>query len=162
MGFGLLFVGYPAFLFFKILPPAMAVGAYLMYRASGAFSPEAFKSVGAGQFAVISGFSGKYARYSGKLLLSESIIRVSETVLGWGADYVEKLLVFIAGVYKDASLVIKNGFRSLAVDSVPIMLYFKFYLEWVVDEFQLVVVSIHKDTQKHKSMFGFEDDELFW
>ncbi len=106
------------------IAPELA-GAYLMYRASGAFSPEAFKSVGAGQFAVISGFSGKYARYSGKLLLAESIIRVSETVLGWGADYVEKLLVFIAGVYKDASLVIKNGFRSLAVDSVPIMLYFK-------------------------------------
>ncbi len=100
-------------------------GAYLMYCASGAYSAEAFKNVSAEQFDLISGFSGKYGRYSGKLLLSESILRVSETVLGKGADYVEKLLVFIAGVYKDASLVIKNGFRALAFDSVPIMLYNK-------------------------------------
>ena len=33
MGFGLLFSGYITLLFFKVLPPAMAVGAYLMYRA---------------------------------------------------------------------------------------------------------------------------------
>ena len=33
MGFGLLFSGYITLLFFKALPPAMAVGAYLMYRA---------------------------------------------------------------------------------------------------------------------------------
>ena len=32
MGFGLLFCGYITLLFFKVLPPAMAVGAYLMYR----------------------------------------------------------------------------------------------------------------------------------
>ncbi len=32
MGFGLIFIGYITFLFFKILPPAMIVGAYLMRR----------------------------------------------------------------------------------------------------------------------------------
>ena len=32
MGFGLLFAGYITLLFFKIMPPAMAVGAYLMYK----------------------------------------------------------------------------------------------------------------------------------
>ena len=100
-------------------------GAYLMYRASGAFSPEAFKNVNFSEFCEIADFSGKYARYSGKLLLSEAILRVSETTLGWGADYVEKLLVFMAGVYKDASLAVRTGFRSLSVDSIPIMLYNK-------------------------------------
>ena len=100
-------------------------GAYLMYRASGAYSAEAFKSVSMNQFGAISEFSGKYARYSGKLLLAESILRVSDTVLGWGSEYVEKLIVFITGVYKDASFFIKTGFKSLTVDSVPIMLYNK-------------------------------------
>ena len=32
MGFGLIFTGYIALLFFKVLPPAMLAGAYLMYR----------------------------------------------------------------------------------------------------------------------------------
>lgn len=32
MGFGLIFVGYLTILTFKVMPPAMAVGAYLMYR----------------------------------------------------------------------------------------------------------------------------------
>ena len=32
MGFGLIFIGYINFLFFKILPPIMALGAYLSYR----------------------------------------------------------------------------------------------------------------------------------
>ena len=32
MGFGLVFAGYITLLFFKIMPPAMAVGAYLMYK----------------------------------------------------------------------------------------------------------------------------------
>ena len=32
MGFGLLFAGYATLLFFKVMPPAMAVGAYVMYR----------------------------------------------------------------------------------------------------------------------------------
>lgn len=32
MGFGLIFAGYITLLFFKVMPPAMAVGAYLMYR----------------------------------------------------------------------------------------------------------------------------------
>ena len=32
MGFGLIFAGYITLLFFKIMPPAMAVGAYLMYK----------------------------------------------------------------------------------------------------------------------------------
>lgn len=32
MGFGLIFIGYITLLFFKVMPPAMAVGAYLMHR----------------------------------------------------------------------------------------------------------------------------------
>ncbi len=32
MGFGLIFAGYLSFLFFKVLPPAMLVGAYLMEK----------------------------------------------------------------------------------------------------------------------------------
>ena len=32
MGFGLIFAGYITLLFFKIMPPAMAVGAYLMHK----------------------------------------------------------------------------------------------------------------------------------
>ena len=32
MGFGLLFVGYATLLFFKVLPPLMLLGAYLMYK----------------------------------------------------------------------------------------------------------------------------------
>lgn len=32
MGFGLIFTGYITLLFFKVLPPAMLVGAYLMWR----------------------------------------------------------------------------------------------------------------------------------
>lgn len=32
MGFGIIFIGYITLLFFKILPPAMLVGAYLMRR----------------------------------------------------------------------------------------------------------------------------------
>lgn len=32
MGFGLIFAGYITLLFFKVMPPAMAIGSYLMYR----------------------------------------------------------------------------------------------------------------------------------
>ena len=32
MGFGLVFIGYITLVFFKILPPAMALGAYFMYK----------------------------------------------------------------------------------------------------------------------------------
>ena len=32
MGFGLLFTGYATLLFFKVMPPVMLIGAYVMYR----------------------------------------------------------------------------------------------------------------------------------
>ena len=38
MGFGLIFTGYITLLFFKVLPPAMLVGAYLMQRGLGRLS----------------------------------------------------------------------------------------------------------------------------
>ena len=44
-----------------------------------------------------------------------------------------------------------------------IVIYFKFYIEWVVDEYQLWIVSLHEDeSKKNEAVFVFEDDWLFW
>ena len=32
MGFGLLFAGYVTLLFFKVMPPVMIIGAFVMYK----------------------------------------------------------------------------------------------------------------------------------
>ena len=54
MGFGLLFSGYITLLFFKVLPPAMAVGSYLMYRALNKLSVygKAFRAARAASLAL--------------------------------------------------------------------------------------------------------------
>lgn len=57
MGFGLLFTGYATLLFFKVMPPAMLVGAYVMYRGLSKLS-EYGKNFG--KAAVLSAFLGIY------------------------------------------------------------------------------------------------------
>ena len=57
MGFGLIFCGYITLLFFKVLPPAMAVGLYAVYRGLKKLSPYG-KS-----FRMCSGFSAALAVY---------------------------------------------------------------------------------------------------
>lgn len=101
--------------------PALC-SAYLMSRASNCYggSTDAFRSVTEQEFDVIAEYSGRHSRYGGKLLLFESILSVSEAVLGFGSSYLTKVLAYMAAIYKDASLILQNGFRALAVDSVPI------------------------------------------
>lgn len=57
MGFGLLFIGYATILFFKVMPPAMFIGAYLMYRALNKLSAY---GKGFGKAAVFAGILGIY------------------------------------------------------------------------------------------------------
>jgi len=57
MGFGLLFAGYATLLFFKVLPPAMVIGAYVMYRGLSKLS-EYGKDFG--KAALLSGVLGIY------------------------------------------------------------------------------------------------------
>ncbi|MBO4423147.1 MAG: hypothetical protein J5879_06885 [Clostridia bacterium] len=96
--------------------------AYLMSRASNCFSAttESFKSVSEADFDRISEYSGRHARYGGKLLLTEAMLCVGDAILGFGQSYVTKILGYMSAVYKDASLILQNGFRALATDSVPI------------------------------------------
>ena len=104
--------------------PAL-VPAYLMCRASNccsAGSTDAFRAVDEPLFDRIAEYSGRHARYGGKLLLVEAMLCVSEAILSLGPSYLTKILSYMAAVYADASLIIKNGFRALAVDSVPIVM----------------------------------------
>ena len=96
--------------------------AYLMSRASNCYTDkgDAFRAVPEAEFDRISEYSGRHARYGGKLLLFEAMLNVSESILGFGNSYMTKVLSYMSAVYKDASVVLQNGFRSLAVDSVPI------------------------------------------
>lgn len=101
---------------------AAIVPAYLMSRASNCYTDtsDAFKDVTESEFDRISEYSGRHARYGGKLLLFEAMLNVSESILGFGNSYMTKVLAYMSAVYRDASYVLQNGFRSLAVDSVPI------------------------------------------
>ena len=101
--------------------PALC-SAYLMSRASNCYTnaSDAFRAVDEAEFDIIAEYSGRHSRYGGKLLLFESILSVSEAVLGFGSSYLTKVLAYMSAVYKDASLILQNGYRALAVDSVPI------------------------------------------
>ena len=57
MGFGLLFTGYATLLFFKVMPLAMLVGAYLMYRGLNKLSPYGKNF---GKAAIFAAFLGVY------------------------------------------------------------------------------------------------------
>ncbi|MBQ7699064.1 MAG: hypothetical protein IJT49_01830 [Clostridia bacterium] len=96
--------------------------AYLMSRASNCYTDtgDAFRAVSEAEFDRIAEYSGRHARYGGKLLLFEAMCSVSEAILGFGNSYITKVLSYMSAVYKDASYILQNGFRSLAVDSVPI------------------------------------------
>ena len=96
--------------------------AYLMSRASNCYNTtgEAFRGVTEEEFDRIAEYSGRHARYGGKLLFAEAMLNVSEAVLGSGSSYLSKIIGYISAIYRDASYAIQNGFRSLAVDSVPI------------------------------------------
>lgn len=96
--------------------------AYLMSRASNCYTDrgDAFRSVSESEFDRIAEYSGRHARYGGKLLLFEAMLNVSEAILGFGNSYMTKILSYMSAIYKDASVVLQNGFRMLAVDSVPI------------------------------------------
>lgn len=103
------------------ITPAI-VPAYLMSRASNCYTDagDAFKAVSEAEFDRIAEYSGRHARYGGKLLLFEAMLNVSEAILGFGNSYMTKVLSYMSAVYRDASYVLQNGFRALAVDSVPI------------------------------------------
>ena len=103
------------------LTPAISP-AYLMSRASNCYtnSSDSFRAVTETEFDRIAEYSGRHARYGGKLLLFESMLCVSEAILGFGTQYITKILAYMSAIYKDASLVLQNGFRALAVDSVPV------------------------------------------
>ena len=96
--------------------------AYIMSCASNCYTDQgdAFKTVSEYDFDRIAEYSGRHARYGGKLLLFEAMLNVSEAILGFGNSYMTKVLSYMAAVYRDASVVLQNGFRALAVDSVPI------------------------------------------
>ena len=101
------------------------VPAYHMSRASNCYamnSADAFRSVTEAEFDRIAEYSGRHARYGGKLMLFEAMLSVSEAVLGFAPSYLIKVLKYMSAVYPDASYILKNGFRALAVDSVPIVM----------------------------------------
>lgn len=101
------------------------VPAYLMSRASNCYSTgaaDAFKYVTEEEFDRIAEYSGRHSRYGGKLMLFEAMLYVSEAVLGFSPAYITKVLSYMSAIYKDASVLLQNGFRALAVDSVPIVM----------------------------------------
>ena len=101
------------------------VPAYLMSRASNCYSTgasDAFRAVPEAEFDRIAEYSGRHSRYGGKLLLFEAMLCVSEAILGFTPQYIMKILSYMSAIYKDASVILKNGYRALAVDSVPIVM----------------------------------------
>lgn len=101
MGFGLIFTGYITLLFFKVLPPAMLVGAYLMWRGLGKLSIYGKKYRLARSFAALLAvyFALYTALFLGKIFRVFDVFSHTWFAYADDAVYTVLLIVFHAALY---------------------------------------------------------------
>ena len=84
MGFGLLFIGYASLLFFKVMPPAMLVCAYVMYRGLSKLS--------------------EYGQYFGKAAYSAAFLGIYHAL--YTVIWIVSALGFFDGLFKSKLFVL--------------------------------------------------------
>ncbi len=104
MGFGLIFTGYITFLFFKVLPPAMLAGAYLMWRGLGRLSlyGKAFRRAQSCSAALMVYFALYSALWLGKLFGVTDAF--SLTWFGYADNLVYLALLLVFHIFLYAAL----------------------------------------------------------
>lgn len=97
-------------------PTTDIASAYLMYYALNT----EITAVTSDEFRQIMTFTVNYAAYSAKLRLTEKLLAVSSAVLRFDVPYMILTLKYMSGVYKDASLRIRDSLRAMLIDAVPV------------------------------------------
>lgn len=100
-------------------PSSSLYGAYLYYTVT----LEGITSVSEDEFVALSVFSNGHGGEGAAILLSQLILQKSEAILNFRPEYLMTLVSYISSHVKNASFAIANKFRSVAVDSVAVMLF---------------------------------------